>query len=367
MKKNTLIIAGLVTVMSQLATNLQAQTVNLSSYVRIGRYDLPEPTRTTPPANSLLAQEVSGVTYNWDTQTLFVIGDGSTSIVQISKTGALINSMTLAQGSSPQGTEFYDTEGLTYIGNGKFVLVEERDRQAVLFTYTAGTTLVRSATQTVKLGTTVGNVGLEGLSFDPMTGGYIFAKEITPLGIFQSGIDFTAGTATNGSPTTTNSATLFDPALSGVTDFADVYALSNIPSLVGQPNYGNLLVLSQESGKIVNIDRSGTISSTLTIVSDPGNQIRWQHHSKNVLCTNNRYIQTGASRLHLSTIQLTSFTYEKQFYFREKNNHHKQYLIQLLRERNGTNYFTNTWLATNCSHLAKGYSLTLNTISYAGY
>lgn len=73
MKKNTLIIAGLVTVMSQLATNLRAQTVNLSSYVRIGRYDLPEPTRTTPPANSLLAQEVSGVTYNWDTQTLFVI------------------------------------------------------------------------------------------------------------------------------------------------------------------------------------------------------------------------------------------------------------------------------------------------------
>ena len=33
--------------------------VDLSTYVRIGRYDLPEPTRTTPPANSLLAQEVS--------------------------------------------------------------------------------------------------------------------------------------------------------------------------------------------------------------------------------------------------------------------------------------------------------------------
>ena len=51
------------------------------------RFDLPEPTRTTPPANSLLAQEASAVTYNWDTDTLFVVGDGGTSVVQVSKTG----------------------------------------------------------------------------------------------------------------------------------------------------------------------------------------------------------------------------------------------------------------------------------------
>jgi len=87
--------------------------VDLSKYVRVGRFDLPEPTRTTPPANSLLAKEASAVTYNWDTDTLFVVGDGGTSVVQVSKTGVLINSMTLALGTSPQGTDFYDTEGLT--------------------------------------------------------------------------------------------------------------------------------------------------------------------------------------------------------------------------------------------------------------
>ena len=247
--------------------------IDLSTYVRTGRYDLPEPTRTTPPANSLLAQEVSAVTYNWDTDTLFVVGDGSTSVVQISKTGALIDSMTLALGSSPQGTEFYDTEGLTYVGNGQFVMVEERDRQVNLFTYAAGTTLVRSAVKTVKLGTTVGNIGIEGLSYDPMTGGFIPVKEITPEGIFQTGIDFDAGTATNGSPTTVNSTNLFDPALAGLADFADIFALSNLPSLDGQSQEGNLLVLSQESGKIVNIDRSGNIANSLTIVSDPGNPL----------------------------------------------------------------------------------------------
>ena len=35
----------------------------------------------------------------------------------------------------------------------------------------------------------------------------------------------------------------------------------------------HLLVLSQESGKIVHIDRSGTVLNSLTILSDPGNPL----------------------------------------------------------------------------------------------
>jgi uncharacterized protein YjiK len=248
--------------------------LDLSNYIRIGRFDLPEPTRTTPPADSLLAQEVSAVTYNWDTDTLFVVGDGGTAVVQVTKTGELIDSMTLARGGSPQGTEFYDPEGITYVGNGKFVMVEERDRQAVLFTYAAGTTLTRPQTQTVKLGTFVDNIGLEGLSYDPRTGGFIFVKETQPEGIFQTLIDFAAGTASNGSPTTENSVNLFPftPPFAGLLDFADVFALSNLQSLTG-PDSSHLLILSQESGKILHIDRSGTVYNSLTIRSDPGNPL----------------------------------------------------------------------------------------------
>ena len=247
--------------------------IDLTTYVRIGRYDLPEPTRTAHPANNLLAQEVSAVTYNWDLNSLFVVGDGGTAIVQVSKTGALINTMNLATGGSPQGTEFYDPEGLTYIGGGKFVMTEERDRRAVLFTYVAGGTLNRADAKTVTLGTFVQNIGLEGLTYDPQTSGYIFAKEKDPLGIFQTTIDFDAGTASNGSAATVNSTNLFDPALTGMSDLADVFALSNIPGLSGLPNAGNLLVLSHEQARIVNISRTGTISSTLNIMSDPGNPL----------------------------------------------------------------------------------------------
>ena len=64
----------------------------------------------------------------------------------------------------------------------------------------------------IKLGTSIGNIGIEGLSFDPMTGGYLAVKEATPKGIFQTTVDFAAGTASNGSPTSVNSIDLFDPA-----------------------------------------------------------------------------------------------------------------------------------------------------------
>jgi uncharacterized protein YjiK len=257
--------------------------IDLSTYVRVGRFDLPEPTRTPPPPGNLLAQEASAVTYNWDTDTLFIATDGSTSIVQVTKTGELIDTMTLPAGGSPQGTEFYDIEGLAYVGHGQFVMVEERDRQAVLFTYAPGTSLTRAATQAVKLGTTIGNEGLEGITYDPSTNGnpaadpvtgpntkgFVAVKEINPQGLFQTGINFAAGTATNGSASTVNSINLFDPALLGLTDIADIYALSNLPGLTGSQK-NNLLVLSQEEGVIVNVDRSGAIASTLTI-TDLGN------------------------------------------------------------------------------------------------
>src|SRR5262249_26300730 len=98
--------------------------VDLSTYARTGRFDLPAQ-----------APEASSVTYDWDTGTLFVVGDGGQAVVQVDKTGHLVNSMALAAGSSPQGTEFYDTEGIAYVGGGRFVLTEERYRQVDLFTY----------------------------------------------------------------------------------------------------------------------------------------------------------------------------------------------------------------------------------------
>jgi uncharacterized protein YjiK len=256
-------------------------SIDLSKYVQVGRYDLPEPSHpgTVTPPGSLLAQEVSAVTYDWDTDTLFVVGDGGTSVVQVTKKGVLIDSMTLGPDpAKPQGTYFYDPEGLTYVGGGKFVLQEERYRQANLFTYVpnatlygdrtvdaAGKVLANGGAQTVKLGTTIGNIGTEGITYDPFSSGFVLVKESGPEGIFQTTIDFAKGTASNGSPTTVNSVDSFDPNLLGLADLADVYSVSTLSSQVGKDDYDHLIVLSQESGKILNIDRTGKIYSALAI------------------------------------------------------------------------------------------------------
>ncbi len=236
------------------------ESLDLSNYTLVGKYKLPVGT-----GSNLLASEVSAVTWNKDTDTLFIVGDSGTSVTQVSKTGQLIDSMTLpADATKPQGTFFYDPEGLAYLGNGEFVLSEERYRQAVRFTYVGNSTLNAASAKVVKLGTTIGNIGLEGVSYDPITGGFIFVKEKTPMGIFQTDIDFTAGTASNGSPTTVDSTNLFDPALAGVADFGDVYALSNVLPASAKDR-SHLMVLSQESGRILKMDRAGKTLGALDI------------------------------------------------------------------------------------------------------
>jgi hypothetical protein len=135
-----------------------------------------------------------------------------------------------------------------------------------------GGTLTRADVQTVKLGTTIGNVGIEGITHDPASGDYIAVKEMSPPGIFATGIDWAEGTATNGSPTTENSVNLFDPALVGTDDLSDVYALDNVSSLTG-PARDDLLIISQASGKVVEISRAGVVHSTLAIQGDADNPL----------------------------------------------------------------------------------------------
>ena len=233
----------------------------------LGNYTLT--TRVTLPVNlasgaNQISAEVSAVTYNPTTDSLFIIGDEGTYITQLSRTGTVIDTMNLPAGL------FGDPEGLTWAGGNQFVVANDRERTANLVTYAGGTTLNAATVRSVKLGTTVGNIGLEGVTADPMTGGYIFVKETEPQGIFQTTLDFAAGTASNGSASTANSVNLFDPALAGLADIADVHALSNtLPSTA--PDYGHLMLLSQESGRIVKVDRAGRIYGTLDLPNAPLN------------------------------------------------------------------------------------------------
>lgn len=228
------------------------QSLDLPNYTLVAQYDLP--IGTSP---NLLASETSAVTYNRDSGTLFIIGDHGTSVVEFSKTGTLLGSMTF-------GTALADPEGIAWVDNNQFVIAQERIRTLSRFSYANGTTLAAGAISSVKIGTTIDNIGLEGISYDPITSGFVLVKEKDPLGLLQTNVDFGAGTATNGSPTTVNSANLFNPSLAGFTDFSDIYALSNTLAPAAG-DYGDLLVLGQENGLLRKMDRSGNVRSTLNV------------------------------------------------------------------------------------------------------
>lgn len=111
------------------------------------------------------------------------------------------------QASKPQGSYSYDPEGLVCIGKGQFVLGEERSHQ-----------------------------------LNPLT--------------------YTAGTASNGSASTVN------PALRGGVSINDVFSLSNLSTPNGDAAYSHLMLLSADSGRVVETDRAGKLLGSLNVGTD---------------------------------------------------------------------------------------------------
>lgn len=229
-------------------------SVDLANYRLVGEYALPVGTGANP-----LAEEASGITYNKDTGTLFIVGDEGSGIVEVTKQGVRVSEMALVGGA--------DVEGISYLGSGQFIYVEERLRSLHRFTWTAGGSITESATPSVKLGSTVGNIGIEGASFDPVSGGFIAVKETTPQQIFRTDVTFAVGgpgTTSNGSAAGEPATLLFDPAKAGLPAFNDVFVLANaLP--VADGDYRNLLIVSASAGKLVKMDRDGNLLGTLDI------------------------------------------------------------------------------------------------------
>jgi uncharacterized protein YjiK len=169
----------------------------------------------------------------------------------VSRTGAQLSVMSL--------TAFDDTEGLTYLGGGRFAVVEERLRDVFELTYVAGGTADRSSLPSVDLGTTVGNVGLEGISRDGRDGSLVTVKEKLPQEVRRSTVTF-------GRPGTAVTTTLFSPAL-GVLDLSDVQVLASVPSRVAGPDGDNLLLLSQESSRLLKVSATGSLLDSFDLLA----------------------------------------------------------------------------------------------------
>lgn len=252
MIKNTLVAA--VTVLAAAAAS--AGPFSLSNYQVTGNFALDR-------LNDV-GWEASAVTYARDRVdpltngqgTLFFVGDEGRGVVEVSRTGQTIGTMTFS-GWPPASTN-NDSEGLTYIGSGVLVVVEERLQDAYRFTYTPGGSVNLATVPSVSIDVTVGNIGTEGISYDPRDGSFVSVKQDTPQKVLAGTLNFATGVSTM--------APLFDPdALLGLASLSDVQTLSVVDALVGTPQADNLLILSLDSRRLVEVTRTGTIVSSLDL------------------------------------------------------------------------------------------------------
>lgn len=238
-----------------LALGVQATpSLGLGGYTLAGSYAI--------DALGGVGLEASAVTYARDRGTLFVVGDEGLGVLELSRTGAVLGTMAFDWAGT--GSTNNDAEGLTYLGAGRLVMVDERPQVAYRFDYAAGSTVALNMQPKVAItgsAASVGNVGTEGIAYDARDGRFFSVKQDNPAELRVSSLDFAVG---GGSAATT---TLFSgaTALFGLNSLSDVQTLSGVDALAGTAAADHLLILSLDSRRLIEIDRSGNTWSSLDL------------------------------------------------------------------------------------------------------
>lgn len=225
-------------------------SVNLNNYFVSATYGLDILNGTSGGISGL---EASAVTFAFDRNSLFFVGDEGTGVIETSLTGQTLGYMNFDWTGT--GSTNNDAEGLTYLGGGVLVVGEERLQDAYQFTFSNGGTATLADNYASISDTFVGNNGMEGISYDPRNGGsFVTVKQQLPLGIYSGELTFSSTGGTSSIPTTS----LFDPTLLGLSSFSDVQTLGALGS-------DDLLILSLGSNKLVTSDRTGNLLSSFDL------------------------------------------------------------------------------------------------------
>ncbi len=231
----------------------------------LGRYAAGSTTSHALDTLSGRGLEASAVTWARDRQSLFFVGDEGLGVVEISTTGVTKGSM--AFDWTGTGSSNNDAEGLTYLGQGQLVVVDERPQIAYRFSYADGGSVVLNNQAKVAItGTSasVGNVGTEGISVDPRDGSFFSVKQDNPAQLRGGPLAFAVGGGTSGM-TTLFTGPNGASSLFGLASLSDVQTLAGVDALAGTAAADNLLILSLESKQLIEINRAGAVQSSLDL------------------------------------------------------------------------------------------------------
>lgn len=199
------------------------------------------------PVESLLKAETSGLTWHEPSNTLFTITGKIPKLAQLSLDGVLLREIELRGVADP--------EAVTTLSDGRFALVDERRSTLVVFSLPIGNTLDLSQALQIRLELLdelflePNNKGLEGLTWDAGNSRFLLAKERNPYALYTLEFDLASNSFGR---------------LDRLPD--DELFVRDISGLAFDPKTGHLLVLSDDSGLLLELDELGEPVSFLSFL-----------------------------------------------------------------------------------------------------
>lgn len=191
-----------------------------------------------------IERNLSAITYDRDLDRLLaVVNGGPTELLVLSKTGELLEHYPL--------TGFGDIEGVTYMGNGRVAVSDERAQQVSIFSLPdAPRSIDVAEAQFFSLGINLnGNKGFEGLSYDAADDRLFIIKERDPRQLYE-----VQGVA----------ASLDGPLQLKIidhTDWIDQVFATDLSDIQFDADTGHLLLLSDESHLLMELSDRGQMLS----------------------------------------------------------------------------------------------------------
>src|SRR3990167_9759943 len=194
------------------------------------------------PLQGLEGDEVSGLTYSPESDTLFTVTGKHPQLIELTLDGQVMRRIDLHGFSNPEGVEM--------LANGRLAIIDERKRTLTTFKLGALTRSLEFADlASFDLGfATAGNKGFEGIAWDSRNERVLLGKERGPLGLFSLPFPGEDGAAGALKPLPTGHLFLRD-----------------ISSLSYDARTGHALVLSDESRLLLEVDARGEPVSFISL------------------------------------------------------------------------------------------------------
>ncbi len=200
--------------------------------------------------------EISGLTWSGNTQTLFAVMNKPSRVAELSSEGQLLRTITL--------DGFEDVEGITWAGDDSFLIADERRQSVVQVSITPETEMLSyNDNPRIALGINAGkNKGFEGVAWQQGDANVWVAKERDPMTLYRINGFTNKGVDAN-----------IQIDLAEDINTAVSWDNSDLSGLHFDNRSGNLLVLSDQSALLTEMSLDGEVVSSLglgLISSVPG-------------------------------------------------------------------------------------------------